>query len=172
MTLEQETSSAAFEDARVATRSALEAELEARRKWLVRDKRFQRLCYYLFLIVSLLAAFSASVIAGLDKGDSSRVALIVLPLVGAFCASLIQQFGWREVYQLREKGRIDIDELRYAVHRARPRTLADLQRLEEMVHNRLVAISREQSGTFFAHMRGDKHSSSSRSGGDSPSMRQ
>jgi len=124
--------------------------------WYRRDRNINRTFYYGFLILSIVCAFSASTIAALGDSNDKWVksALVILPLVATFCASLIQQFNWHAVYELREQGRIDTLELLFLVQRSRPRTADALAKLEETVYGKLIELSRRQARGFFDSSKG------------------
>jgi hypothetical protein len=133
----------------------LRSEVEQRIGFYRSSRNANRTAYYGFLILSLICSFSASTIAALSGlTEATRPALVTLPLVATFCTYLIRQFSWREVYQLREQGRIDAMELEFLVRRSDSTVPADVARLEETVYEKLTELSRKQAGGFFSFTKG------------------
>ena len=123
-------------------------------QWFRQHKNRFRVLYFGLLGLASACSLAASLIAALNLMSEpwGRPALIVLPLIATLSASLIQQFNLRELYQLREQGRIDAMELVYLVERSRPKTFEELSKLEETVYSRLTEIARGQSASFFAFL--------------------
>src|SRR5262245_16004443 len=132
--------------------SVLRDEVEQRISWYKRSRNWNRSMYYGFLILSLACSFAASTIAAVGNANESvtKSALVTLPLLAAFCAYLLRQFNWRDVYQLREQGRIDALELLFLVRQLRSESAEDVARLEAAVYAKLIDLSRKQAGGFFS----------------------
>ncbi len=63
-----------------------------------------------------MAGFAASLTAALVKQDQQsvggwRAVLIILPSLGSFAGLLLNQFHFRELEDLRERGRIDAQDI-------------------------------------------------------------
>ena len=68
----------------------------------------------------------------LQTKPSATMALCRLapPLLASTFAAIIYQFGFRELYELRERGRVTIEELLLKTKSARPETLEGMTALE------------------------------------------
>jgi hypothetical protein len=77
--------------------------------------------YYLYwstcAFVSVVAGFAASVVAALINDDTfsfqpyGKTLLIILPAIGSLAATLLTQFRFEEVQDLREIGRIEMQDM-------------------------------------------------------------
>lgn len=133
-------------------RTDLRRKVRQHYAWYVTAKNTNRNLYYTFQILSLLCGFAASTIAAVSP-SWGRTSLILLPILASVLASLIHQFSWRELYELREQGRIDLEEILLQIKRTRPISFDEMTALESDVHQRLVALSRRQASGFFTFVR-------------------
>jgi hypothetical protein len=131
--------------------------LEKYRDWYERDKR--RMAFGLFALqsVAMVCAFGASLIAALITDAATwtmygKPAAIVLPALAGLAGVLITQFKLREIFELREKGRIDVEELRHRARALQTDVAEQFAQERLAIELNLVAIEREQAKGFFAYM--------------------
>ncbi|MFO1083160.1 MAG: hypothetical protein U1E21_01230 [Reyranellaceae bacterium] len=87
-------------------RKELRDTIRAHHRWYERAKSLNRNLFYGFQVLSLISGFGAAALAAIElkpSPDWLRPALILLPLLASTFASLIHQFSWRELYELRER---------------------------------------------------------------------
>jgi hypothetical protein len=135
-------------------RDDLRRKIRQHHQWYQKAKNTNRNLYYAFQILSLLCGFAASTLAAVDP-SWGRTGLILLPILASILASLIHQFSWRELYELREQGRIDMEELLLETKHSRPTNLDGMTALEADVHRRLIEVSRRQASGFFTFVKDD-----------------
>jgi hypothetical protein len=65
-------------------------------------------------LTALLAGFASSIVAAFmkdaDFAGNGRLLLTILPVFGALASALLSQFRFQELEDLREKGRIELED--------------------------------------------------------------
>ncbi len=83
--------------------------------WYERDANRQYRWWFSCFWVSIAAGFVSSLIAALVKGGAltayGPIALIVLPALGSLAGLILSQLHFRELEDLRERGRIEIQDI-------------------------------------------------------------
>src|SRR3954453_18435063 len=86
--------------------------LEAYRHWYERAARRNYIFWSAAQTISIAAGFLAAVVGALARDDTfaswngTRIALIVLPILGSLASTLLVQTRVRQLLVLREEGRI------------------------------------------------------------------
>jgi uncharacterized membrane protein YhdT len=128
--------------------------LREHRNWYGRYSRIYMWIWNGFTISIIIIGAVAAILAAIRKGVATpniwiEWALIILPAVSALLASVLAQFRTRDLWQLREMGRIASEELvarAYAIDAADAKSAA-----KDIVGLRLLAhqIERDQTIGFF-----------------------
>lgn len=145
-------------------RKELRARIREHYHWYERAKSLSRNLFYIFQVLSLVCGFAAAALASIDFDEPrppwAKPALILLPLLASTLASIIHQFSWRELYELREQGRIELKEMLLESKHSRPETIATMTALEKTMHERMVAVSRQQAASYFSFVKSAEADSS------------
>ena len=136
--------------------------------WYERSSRRQYALWHALTLVALIASLATSAIAALMKQEfltaNAQLLLVVIPLVGAAASAALSQFRFRELEDLRERGRIEMEDILFsaqgllaaapdetACHRAYGDTRKRVKALDlsqHRAHTELgVGAAREQSRT-------------------------
>jgi hypothetical protein len=86
-------------------------------RWYERASSRQYTLWHLFTLVAFIATVATSVIAALMKQEffarDGQLLLVVLPLIGAAASAVLTQFRFRELEDLRERGRIEMEDIMF-----------------------------------------------------------
>jgi hypothetical protein len=124
-------------------------------KWFSFWKNFYGICWNtLTLLVIVLSGITSILIAarfGQDEADGSwqRFVLIGMPALATLFGAILAQFRMRESWQLRETGRIEVEEILGRLsflHPSEPNALESLAVLENDLHR----LAKRQTSDFFA----------------------
>lgn len=114
-------------------------------------------------LISLIASLATATIAALMEkdyfGGNVKVFLVVLPLVGAAANALLSQFRFRELEDLRERGRIEMEDIVFNAKRqlaAAPDDEACIQAYEQ-VRKRVYELDIAQHRSFTELRAGEEH---------------
>ena len=84
--------------------------------WYERHAHVQYDKWFFWFRVSIIAGFASSVMAALVKmtpalSEWGGYALIILPLIGSFANIYLNQFHYRQLEDIRERGRIEAENI-------------------------------------------------------------
>ncbi len=83
--------------------------------WYETSSSRQYLLYHAFSLIAIGASLSTLIVASFMKtpafADYAQVILVLLPLFGTIASTLLSQFGFREREDLRERGRIEMEDI-------------------------------------------------------------
>ena len=86
--------------------------------WYERSSNHQYWLWHAFSIGAFVTTVATSAIAALMKNEyleaHAQVLLVVLPLVSAAAAAVLSQFRFRELEDLRERGRIEMEDILFS----------------------------------------------------------
>jgi len=137
-------------------------------RWYERSSSRQYALWHGFTLAGLIASIATSVIAALMKQEflaaNAQLLLVVIPLIGAAASAMLSQFRFRELEDLRERGRIEMEDILFsaqgllaaapdeaACQRAFEETrkrVKELDLSQHLAHTELrVGAAREQSRT-------------------------
>lgn len=130
-------------------------KVETHYKGYLRDKRLYRLTYFVIYIGGLLLTLCTSALQAINPPyEWIRPAIIVMPLVAVLFVTLMQQLSLREMYELRELGRIECQALRFRLSSEPATTVAEAFQLRREIYARLLELSRDQARNYFSSLTG------------------
>lgn len=137
-------------------RQQLIEQLKVRREWYRQARRLYNTLWNSFTLLIVICTAAASIVAALNYGKLSSEALqilmVVLPAIASLLSTILVQFRVRENWQLRELGRLDIEELLLEAQRLQDSNDAQTQAAIDKLHARALEISRRQASEFFAYL--------------------
>lgn len=118
--------------------------------WYARASSCNKILFVVLQGTAILAGAGTAVVAGVARDlDGLRVVLVLLPLVAAFATALLQQTRVRQVLELRERGREQVQRLisDAKAEYAAPSRDADphFTRLHKALVDEISRIEREQA---------------------------
>lgn len=139
-----------------ARKRQLVKKLQAHSDWYREDAGVYR-SYFLWLTFCvLIGSLITSLLVAIDfaqKGQAAKTLVIALPLLTGLCTTILGQFNVRDVWKLREMGRIDALAMREKV-RAMPTAATDVEMrtallpFEQEMHD----LERRQALAFFEYL--------------------
>lgn len=124
-------------------------------RWYLRATRTTYAFFVLMQLTVMLCGLATAIIAALVDAkqfeSQAKVALVVLPLISSFTASLMVQFKLYDMWRLREDGRIQFQGL---VSEGRQRMAAtddagQISAIHQDLQARAQAIEIQQGASFF-----------------------
>jgi hypothetical protein len=139
---------------RISKRDEFIKRLKSDREWF-KSRRIQIQGLWLSLtLVSLMFGFVTSILIAMGWPNATeqpgKAILVALPAISSFCGTILAQFRLRENWELREFGRIDVDE---AIVRASFLPIDDPVAFSKGLYDLQMArvqLSRLQTTRFFA----------------------
>jgi hypothetical protein len=139
---------------RRAERDALIGRLRRDRDWFKRSRAQLQFLWISLTLISLGLGFLTSIFIAMGWPSATdqpgKAILVALPALGSFCGTILAHFRLRENWELRELGRIDVDE---AIVRASFLPVDDLAAFSKGLYELQMArvqLSRLQTAQFFA----------------------
>lgn len=85
------------------------------RPWYEKAASRQFIYWHACSLTALLAGFASSIVAAfmkeIDFAGNGRLLLTILPVLGALASALLSQFRFQELEDLRERGRIELEDI-------------------------------------------------------------
>lgn len=137
-------------------RADLIGKLKCDRSWYSQRSRLLQQLWIGLSIAGLIFSFGTSVLVAsgaLDTGNFiAKIVLTALPSLAALCGTIIMTFRLRETWELRELGRIEMDEL---ILRAKFLSLEtpDFDDQLRALSMARISLARQQASGFFASLR-------------------
>ena len=124
--------------------------------WYLRATRRSYRWYVALQGIVLLASFAAAVIAAVVDKDhftnEARVALILLPLLGALATNILTHTKLYDQWRLREQGRLEFQELisEGRLRLAAATTPSEFSAIHKELHERAQKAEKDQAAGFFS----------------------
>jgi len=125
-------------------------------KWYENEAHTQYQLWFSCFWVSIIAGFASSLVAALIKGgkftEYGPTIIIVLPALGSLAGIILSQFHFRELEDLRERGRIDFQDIidwargQFAAAESEQKCLAVYEELRKKVTELEMAQHQEFTG--------------------------
>lgn len=129
-------------------------------KWYERSVSRNQYFYHIIQVIALVSGFGTALVAALLKDEqfrgfsAGRIVLVVLPLIGSLCATVLAQSRVYERWRLRENGRLAIQALsnegrqRYA----EAKTPEEYTQIHKELNAKVDEIEKSQSAGYFSHV--------------------
>ena len=139
---------------RRADRDAFIERLRGDRDWFKRHRVQMQFLWISLTLISLGLGFLTSIFIAIGWPSTTdqpgKTILIALPALASFCGAIVVHFRLRETWELRELGRIDVDE---AIVRASFLPVDDPSAFSKALYELQMArvqLARLQTARFFA----------------------
>jgi hypothetical protein len=139
-----------------ARKRDLMLKLEKHAEWYSKDAGRQRKIYLSLTFSVMIGSALTALLVAMDfasKGDAAKALVVALPLLTGLFTTILGQFNVRDVWKLREMGRIDALALRDRV-RALPTAATDVEMRTALLpfEQEKSELERQQALAFFEYL--------------------